>query len=75
MTKTTVREYDAEGNLTRETITEQDDPRPVYACQCGWSHYCPAHGYWRTSPTIWTYPQTITVTSGTNSYSVTGANA
>jgi hypothetical protein len=69
-TTITMREYDTDGNMTRETVTEYDTPpAPPSSCIC-WLPYtstetvprtCPVHGYrgaW-PSPTVYptrTYP-------------------
>lgn len=52
--KTTTREYDTDGNLTKETVIETPDQPAVVTlmCNCYWRnggpsgyHYCPVHGY------------------------------
>lgn len=84
MKKTTVREFDAKGKLVKETITEEDDATSVawMTCSCHWSTVCPVHGlaqryrypYTWTTPNVYPYPQTITVSADRNtSYSLHGA--
>jgi len=72
MPKTTIttREYDDEGRLVREVVSETDtpdSPLPILQqCNCGgawWQHYCPLHGWvggcWTSAP--------FTITCGTDS--------
>lgn len=63
-TVTTTREYDNEGRMVRETVVETDHPEThARPCSCGYSTWCPTHGYARYYPTP-TWPG-ITITSTT----------
>lgn len=72
---TTTREYDAEGNLTREVIEETEhadaptwpvctcSPTPTYAVR-----YCPVHGY--SYPLTWT---SVSTTTSPHTYTINAA--
>lgn len=68
-TITTVREYDEQGRMVKETVSEvvtQDPyiPMPTYHCTCGTSVICPVHPgnrWWQAPPLPGTiYSTTVT---------------
>jgi len=72
MKRTTTREYDEQGRVTKEVVTEETTPEPAWGqgypfwsvCTCGYSTAgCPLHPRWGTT---WTSPYVTFMTSGTN---------